>query len=78
MPTAEEREQMRRWLDNWRRTGPLLDAERHARIAALTDEEAWRESQSLLTAWEPGMTGDNGEGLSLFRDVFSRWPGAAR
>ena len=71
--TSDEREQMRRWLDNWAITGPLLEAERRERVAALTDAEAWAESQGLLNAWQPDMTGDAGEALLLQQAVFARW-----
>lgn len=52
--------------------GPLLETERRDRVAALTDDDAWRESQDLFQAWEPGMSGDSGEGLMLQQDVFAR------
>ena len=71
--TDVEKTQMRQWLENWRRVGPLLEEERRQRIAALTDDEAWRESQGLLNGWEPAMTGDAGEGLRLQQAVFGRW-----
>lgn len=69
---APEREQMRRWLENWERVGPLLEAERRERVAALTDAGAWNEAQALLQAWQPDMAGDAGEGLLLQQDVFAR------
>lgn len=70
--TDDEKTRMRRWLENWRRVGPLLEDERRQRVAALTDDGAWRESQGLLQGWEPGMTGDAGEGLRLQQAVFGR------
>lgn len=74
----EEREQMRQWLANWRRVGPILEAERRARIAALTDDEAWNESQDLLQAWQSEMTGDGAEGLLLQQNVFTQCRRTAR
>ncbi len=71
--TDAEKTRMRQWLDNWRRIGPLLEDERRQRVAALTDDDAWRESQGLLQGWEPGMTGDAGEGLLLQQAAFRRW-----
>ncbi len=73
-----EREQMRRWLENWQRVGPLLEAERRERVAALTGDDAWDESQELFQAWQPEMTGDAGEGLLLQQDVFARCRRIAR
>lgn len=71
--TEVEKTQMRQWLENWRRVGPLLEDERRQRVAALTDDDAWRESQGLLQGWESAMTGDAGEGLLLQQAVFGRW-----
>jgi hypothetical protein len=71
--TDVEKARMRQWLENWHRVGPLLEQERRQRVAALTDDEAWRESQGLLQGWEPAMTGDAGEGLRLHQAVFGRW-----
>lgn len=70
--TPDEREQMRRWLDNWKHAGPVLEAERWARVRALTDEDAWLEACGLMVWWDPEWTGDGGEGLLLQQDVFSR------
>jgi hypothetical protein len=67
-----EREQMRQWLANWQRVGPLLEAERRERVAALSDDDAWNESTALFQAWQGEMTGDHGEGLLLQQDVFAR------
>jgi hypothetical protein len=69
----DEKACMRRWVENWRHVGPMLDDERRQRLAALTDEGAWLESQGLLQSWEPTMTGDAGEGLRLQQAVFVRW-----
>lgn len=73
-----ERAHTRQWLAPWKRLGPILEAERRARIAALTDDEAWNESQDLLQAWQPEMTGDGGEGLLLQQNVFTQCRRTAR
>ncbi|HSC27258.1 MAG TPA: hypothetical protein VLD67_08290 [Vicinamibacterales bacterium] len=42
---GETRAQMKQWLDQWRRVGPMLDAERPALVddtAPVHDEEAER------------------------------------
>ena len=69
----EEKGQIRQWLENWRSVGQLLERERRQRVAALTDDDAWRESQGLLEWCDPAMTGDAGEGLLLHQAVFARW-----
>ncbi len=66
----EVREQHRRWLENWKRVGPILEEERWQRLAAMTDEEAQRVTRDLLDLWQPGMKGDDGEGLLLHQRVF--------
>lgn len=71
--SERERVQMRQWLENWRRVAPLLEQERVERVRALTDDEAWLESQALFELWEPTMTGDAGEGLLLQQAVFAQW-----
>ena len=69
---AESRAQMKQWLENWKRVGPILEAERWARLAAMTDEEAQRESFLLLELWQPDWHGDDGEELLLHQRVFAR------
>lgn len=63
---------MKRWLDNWRRVGPILEAERWERLAAMTDEDAQRISRDLLALWQPGWVGDDGEELLRHQRVFAR------
>jgi hypothetical protein len=70
--SADERAHMRKWLETWRGASRLLDDERWQRIRNLTDDEAWEQTESLFKMWEPGMTGDAGEGLRLQQDVFAR------
>ncbi len=68
----DQRTEMRRWLTNWDRVGPILERERRTRVALLTDDQAWDESQELLQAWQPEMVGDCGEGIRLQQDLFAR------
>lgn len=60
--TDEERELTRRWLKNWERVGPLLEAERLAALQALTDAEAARIACDLWRLARPG-GGDDAGGL---------------
>jgi hypothetical protein len=69
---AESRAQMKQWLDNWKVVGPILEAERWARLAAMTDEEAQRASLLVLELWQPDWHGDDGEELLLHQRVFAR------
>jgi hypothetical protein len=72
MPTAEEREQMRRWLEQWRVTGAILDAERWERVRRLTDDDAARDALRLWDMWQPDMPADRGEALLIHQRVFAR------
>jgi hypothetical protein len=69
---AESRAQMKQWLDNWKVVGPILEGERRARLAAMTDEEAQRASLLVLELWQPDWHGDDGEELLLHQRVFAR------
>jgi hypothetical protein len=70
--SSADREGLRRWLEQWRRAGPLLEAERWQRLAAMTQAEGQRASWSLLELWQPDWTGDQGEELLLHQQVFAR------
>jgi hypothetical protein len=63
---------MRRWVDTWRDAGAELEAERWARVAALSDDEAWEETVALLSLWEPTWVGDSGDELLRHQDVFAK------
>jgi hypothetical protein len=69
---AETRAQNKQWLDNWKRVGPILEAERWARLATMTDDEAERASMLVLELWQPDWHGDDGEELLLHQRVFTR------
>lgn len=61
---------MKRWLDTWRVTGPLLDQERTERLAAMGPQEMQDATRSLLDLWRPEWTVDEGQGLLLHQRVF--------
>jgi hypothetical protein len=69
---AEGRALAKRWIDNWKRVGPILERERWERVKALTDEEAAREALMLFDLWQPDWPTDEGEGLLLCQRVFAR------
>ena len=60
--TEDDRAQMRQWLRNWAITGPMLEAERATRLAALTDEQAACLALDLWRFARP-LRGDDAEGL---------------
>ena len=69
---AEGRAQAKRWLENWKVVGPILEKERWDRVKAMTDEEAQRASWLVLELWQPDWHGDDGEELLLHQRVFVR------
>jgi hypothetical protein len=66
---------MKRWLDNWERVGPVLEAERWERLARLSDAEGQEVARDLLDLWQPDWKGDDGEGLLLHQRVFAKGRG---
>jgi hypothetical protein len=67
---------MKRWLENWKRLGPILEAERWERLENRSVEEAQQASRWLFELWQPGWVGDDGEGLLLHQRVFAKARGA--
>ncbi|OFW19026.1 MAG: hypothetical protein A3G21_04840 [Acidobacteria bacterium RIFCSPLOWO2_12_FULL_66_21] len=69
---AHEREQMRQWLDNWARVGPILERDRWDALRTMTDEEARAAARRLFELWQPDWPTDEGEALLLHQRVFAR------
>ena len=63
---------MSQWLRNWQRVAPILDEERWARLATMTNEDAQHAVRSVLDLWRPDWAGDDGEELLLHQRVFAR------
>lgn len=70
-PNAEAKAEMRAWIDRWKVVGPILDAERWARLLASSDEELRRQSKDLLSLWRPEVAGDDGEAILLQQRTFA-------
>ena len=68
----ETRARLKQWLANWSRVGPMLDAERWARLRSMTDEEAQEATRRVLELWQPDWHGDDGEEILLHQRVFMR------
>jgi len=69
--TAEARAEMRQWVDRWKVVGPILDAERWARLRATTEDDLRRQSLDLLALWRPDVSGDDGEAIVLQQRAFA-------
>lgn len=70
--TDDDKAATRRWLEQWRTAGPLLAAERWARLSARSDADLLQDSRDLLSFWRPDFTGDDGEAIVIQQRVFAR------
>lgn len=73
---AEGRAQAKRWLENWKRAGPLLEEERWNCVRALSDADAARDALRLFDLWQPDWPTDDGAELLLHQRVFERARGS--
>ena len=73
--TAEAKAEMRQWLERWKLAGPILEAERWARLRTSSDDQLRQQSVDLLNVWQPGVPGDDGEAIVLQQRVFTRLTG---
>jgi hypothetical protein len=69
--TDDERAQGRRWLENWRVVGAILEEERAERLRTLTDEDAVRTTLDVWCFALPG-SGDDGEGLVSMKHLLQK------
>lgn len=69
---AQGRALAKRWIENWKITGPILERERWDRVIALTDDDAARDALDLFDLWRPEWPTDDGEELLLHQRVFAR------
>ncbi len=69
---TEMRVQMKRWLDNWKRVGPILEASRVEGLRRLTEDEAARIARDLLWPMVPPGGGDDAEGIAPMKDALRR------
>lgn len=70
-PGAEAKAAMRRWLDGWKVVGPILEAERWARLRGATEASLRQQAWDSLALWQPGVAGDDGEALLLQQRLFA-------
>lgn len=64
---------MKRWVDNWKRVGPILDAERWNRLTVMTDQQRAIMTLDLLSLWQPDRPGDDAGALIRVQRVFALW-----
>ena len=68
--SADTKAEMREWVERWKVVGPLLDAERWARLLASSDDDLRQQSRDLLSLWRPEVAGDDGEAILLQQRTF--------
>jgi len=61
---------LKRWIDTWKVTGPLLERERAERLGRMTPQELQEATRNLLDLWRPEWRTDQAEGLLLQQHVF--------
>jgi hypothetical protein len=69
----DTRAAMKRWVDNWKRVGPILDAERWSRLARMTDQQRASMTLDLLSLWQPDRPGDDAIALIRVQRAFALW-----
>ena len=52
MKLAATSEEQRRWVEQWKETGLLLEEIKRDELANLTDEQAWRQIERLQSPTE--------------------------
>lgn len=72
---AKMRAEGRRWLETWKVTAPILEAERFAHLRQLDDATSAREARDLV--WPMGTLGeerrgDDAAGLTLIKVLQAR------
>jgi len=70
---ADIRAATRQWLSNWKRVGPVLDAERWRRLAAMSARRRADMTLDLLSLRRPDLPGDDGEALVRAQRAFALW-----
>jgi hypothetical protein len=69
------RAQMKQWVDNWKRVGPLLEERRVDELRRLTEVEAARIATEFLWTDQPAGGGDRGAGLVAMREALQKLAG---
>jgi len=63
----------KRWLENWKRVCPLLDAERWRRLRAMGPGQRASMTLDLLSLSQPDRPGDDADALIRVQRAFALW-----
>jgi len=66
-------EEQRRWMEQWRNAAVALEETKRQELMALTEEEAWRKTEALLSLPKPWRRPDRECGLVEQQAWFHRW-----
>ncbi len=72
MKLATTPEEQRLWMEQWRHAAIALDEVKQDKLANLTDEAAWRQTESLLSIPNPWRDPKRVSGLVEQQAVFHR------
>ena len=67
---AEDRDNLRDFVQRWRKAGPALEAQRYTELQELDDDTARRITLDLFKLWRPGTMDRMGGGLVEAQKVF--------
>ena len=70
---VDTRDAMKLWLENWKRVGPSLDAERWRRLRAMGSRQRASMTLDLLSLWQPDRPGDDADALIRMQRAFALW-----
>ncbi len=68
-----KRQDLRRFVDQWRLAGPALEDQRLDEVSALSDEQARRITLDLFALWRPAGHDPSGAELVEQQRVFRLW-----
>ena len=74
-PTRGSKSELRRWAAAWKKAGALNRAVRQRELRQMTDAEAWRKSDDLLSGPRPWRPPGRRSGLLDQQRIFRRLAG---
>ena len=72
MKLATTPEEQRRWMEQWRNAAVALEEVKRMELMELTEEEAWRRTEALLSLPKPWRRPDSECGLVEQQALFRR------
>lgn len=76
--TLSEKEQMRAWVENWKRVGPELEAIKRRELRAMTEEEGTKRALRVMSARVKPRWRDSSSGLIEQQRLFRKFVGRSK